>query len=601
MIRHNHDSTILFKEPGKCMKLLNIKHSLRFKLIIGFVTIAVPLVGLLLYNNYYASNTIREQVADSNKNSMILYSHQIEASLNKETNFLYNIALEDPNIAALSQLRENTDEYYLTKARILNTLTRYHRFDKSVDLQFIYSVKTRDLFNTPIQTSSYEELESIKTTIEKVVTGVKPDSDYFREWKAIEYGQEKYALIRLVDTGDGFYLGAFVELENLMIPLDLIHLEDGFASFVNSRGELITNTSAIGGHLLDTSLASESNEVYQVINKDDRKYVVVMNRIQGTDVILGAFVPESQMLKNLYHFRRVIVLISIAAFITLIIYLVYLNDIILKPMNNLIRGMRRIKHGDWDTRLHSSKSKEFAIINETFNGMASEIHDLKISVYEEQIKAHKAELKHLQLQINPHFLLNSINIVYNLAEIKNYGVIQLMCMNLVKYFRFTTKTNQVAVTIAEEMEHMESYIKIQQVRFPERITYAFRIADQAEHAAIPPLLIQPFIENAIKYGFDFMDHPFHIEIDIRLPGEDQLEIMIRDNGNGFPDDVLRQLQSGTFKASRDGQHLGISNVQYRLKHIFGQKASLSFDNAPEAGARIKIVLPFRTVEQFTSY
>ncbi|MED5018588.1 sensor histidine kinase [Paenibacillus chibensis] len=581
--------------------MLNIKHSLRFKLIIGFITIAVPLVGLLLYSNYYASNTIREQVADSNKNSMILYSHQIEAALNKETNFLYNIAVEDPNIAALSQLLNDPDEYFLAKARILNTLTRYHRFDNSVDLQFIYSVQKQDLFNTPIKTQSYDELQSIKATIEELVKNVRTDSAYFREWKTIEYSPNKYALIRLVDTGDDFYLGAFVELENLMIPLDLIHLEDGFATFVSANGSLITNTGAIGSHRLDTNLASESNEVYQVVRKDDRKYIVVMNQIQGTDVILSAFVPESQMLKNLYHFRRVIILISLGALILLIIYLVYLNDIILKPMNNLVRGMRRIKHGDWSTRLHSSKAKEFAIINETFNGMASEIHQLKISVYEEQIRAHKAELKHLQLQINPHFLLNSINIVYNLAEIKNYGVIQLMCMNLVKYFRFTTKTNQVAVTVAEEMEHMESYIKIQQVRFPERVTYRIQIEEGAETAAIPPLLIQPFIENAVKYGFDFMDHPFHIEIQIRLLEEDRIEIVIWDNGIGFSAEMLQHLQSGDDLEHQNGEHLGISNVKYRLKHIFGQNTSLSFDNAPDAGARVTIVLPYRTVEQFTSY
>lgn len=583
------------------MPILNIKDSLRFKLIIGFVTIAVPLVALLLYNNYYASNTIREQVADSNKNSMILYSHQIEAALNKETNFLYNIAVEDPNIAALSQLLNDPDEYFLAKARILNTLTRYHRFDNSVDLQFIYSVQKQDLFSTPIKTQSYDELLSIKTTIEQLVKEVQPDSAYFREWKAIEYSQHKYALIRLVDTGDDFYLGAFVELENLMIPLDLIHLEYGFASFVNEQGALITNTKAIGTNRLNTSLASESNEVYQIVKKNDQKYIVVMNQIQGTDVILSAFVPESQMLKNLYHFRRGIIIISIVTFIMLIIYLVYLNEIILKPMNNLVRGMRRIKHGDWNTRLHASKAKEFTMINETFNSMASEIHELKISVYEEQIKAHKAELKHLQLQINPHFLLNSINIVYNLAEIKNYGVIQLMCMNLVKYFRFTTKTNQIAVTIAEEMEHMESYIKIQQVRFPERVTYEIHISDGADQAAIPPLLIQPFIENAIKYGFDFMDHPFHIAIHISLIVHDQLEIVISDNGSGFSREVLEQLQSGGYMENQTGEHLGITNVQYRLKHIFGHTARLEFDNAPDSGARIRIVLPFRTVEQFTSY
>ncbi|SHE14850.1 Probable sensor-like histidine kinase YehU [Chlamydia abortus] len=579
----------------------NIKHSLRFKLIIGFSIIVVPLVILLLYNNYYASNIIREQVADSNKNSMILYSNQIEAALNKETNFLYNIAVEDPNIAALSQLLDDPDEYYLAKARILNTLTRYHRFDNSVDLLFIYSVEKQDLFSTPIKTQSYEELQSIKTSIENLVKDVRPDSAYFGEWKAIEYSEHQYALIRLVDTGDDFYLGAFVKLENLMIPLDLIHLEEGFASFVNNRGEWMTSTAGIDPHRLNASLALESNELYQVVEKDDRNYIVVMNPINGTDVILSAFVPEARMLKNLYHFRKGIIILSVGVFCILIIYLAYLNDIIMKPMNNLIRGMRRIKHGNWDTRLHSSGSKEFAIINETFNSMASQIHELKISVYEEQIKAHKAELKHLQLQINPHFLLNSINIVYNLAEIKNYSVIQLMCMNLVKYFRFTTKTNQIVVTIAEEMEHMESYIKIQQVRFPGRVTYEIHISDGAEKAAIPPLLIQPFIENAIKYGFDFMDHPFHIAIYIRLLEHERLEIVISDNGNGFSEEILEKLQTGGYLESQNGEHLGISNVQYRLKHIFGQQTRLEFDNAPDSGARIRIALPFRTVEKFTSY
>lgn len=576
----------------------NIKQSLRFKLIIGFVVITVPLVGLMLYYNYYASNTIREQVAESNKNSMILYSQQIEVALNKETNFLYNIAVEDPNLAALPQLMDKPNEYFLAKAMIISTISRYHRFDNSVDMQFIYSLRNQDFFTTQIKDNSYERLNAIKTTVEKLVKEIKPDSDYFREWKAIEYSTGKYALVRIVSTGDGFYVGAFIELKNLVIPLDIIHSKEGFAGFLNSQGGLITNAGAITSNR-SISIESKLSGEYQVVKQEDRRYIAVTNPVQGTDVILSVFIPEDQMLKDLEKLSRGIVLISLGALVILVIYLVYLNDIILKPMNNLVLGMRRIKHGDWNIRLQSSKAKEFAIINETFNSMAAEIHELTSSVYEEQVKAHKAELKHLQLQINPHFLLNTINIIYNLAEIKNYSVIQLMCMNLVKYFRFTTRTNQVAVTIQEEMEHMESYIKIQQVRFPERITYEIQMEKSAEEAAIPPLLIQPFIENAVKHGFDFMDHPFHIYIAVGLMEQDRVRIVIMDNGNGFPQEMLEKLKSGSFLEHQNGEHLGISNVQYRIKHLFGEDARLEFDNAP--GARIQMVLPFRTVEQFTSY
>lgn len=581
-------------------KVSNIKQSLRFKLIIGFVVITVPLFGLMLYNNYYASNMIREQVAESNKNSMILYSHQIEAALNKETNFLYNIAVEDPNLAALPQLMDDPNEYFLAKATLISTISRYHRYDNSVDLQFIYSLRNKDFFTTQIKEPSYERMNAIKTSIENLVKEVKPDSDYFQKWKAIEYNEGKYALIRMVSTGDDFYVGAFIELENLVIPLDIIHSKEGFAGFLNQQGQLITNAGAITPNR-SLSVGAKRSGDYTIVKQDDHRYIAVTNPVIGTDVILSVFVPEDQMLEDLEKFRRGIILISIGALFILVIYLIYLNDIILKPMNNLVFGMRRIKHGDWDTRLKPSKSREFAIIEETFNGMAAEIHELKINVYEEQIKAHKAELKHLQLQINPHFLLNSINIIYNLAEIKNYNVIQLMCMNLVKYFRFTTRTNQAFVTVNEEMEHMESYIKIQQVRFPERITYEIQIEEGAGEGAIPPLLIQPFIENAIKHGFDFMDHPFHISIRIRLVGQDQLEITVWDNGNGFSPEMLEKLQSGSYMEHQNGEHLGITNVQYRIKHLFGQDARLEFDNVPQAGALIRIELPFRTVEQFTSY
>jgi two-component system sensor histidine kinase YesM len=385
-----------------------------------------------------------------------------------------------------------------------------------------------------------------------------------------------------------------------MIPFDLIHLgEEGFASFVSREGALITNTKGIKSFQLAPSLWSQSEESYQVVTNQDVKYIAVTNPIQGTDITLSAFIPEKMMLQKLDHFREFIFLIPILAAIVLIFYLVYLNDIIVRPMNHLIRGMRKIKHGDWEIRLNNSRSREFSIINESFNSMASEIHALKVNVYEEQIKAHKAELKHLQLQINPHFLLNSINIVYNLAEIKNYHVIQLMCLNLVKYFRFTTKTNQMVVTIAEEMEHMESYIKIQQLRFPDRVTYGYEIAKELETAAIPPLLIQPFIENAIKHGFDFMDEPFHINIRIMpIPLTDLFEIVISDNGSGFPEDVLVDIQRGTYLEINKGDHLGISNVHYRLKHIFGETSDLQFDNQVDSGAIVRIVLPIRTVEHF---
>ncbi|MEC0231898.1 cache domain-containing sensor histidine kinase [Paenibacillus alba] len=574
--------------------------SLRFKLIIGFIAIAIPLLILLLANNLYASSTVREQVAESNKNAIILYSNQIQAELDRETNFLYNLAYEDPNISLLSRVKSDPTEYILTKERIINELNRYHRFDRSVDFQFIYSVTNEDIFNTAIKTKSYDELIATQTTLAALLKEAQPGSPFFQRWNAVKYGDE-YALVRLVDTGEGYYLGASVRLRNLMIPLDLIQLgSDGFASFISAEGRIIANKDSSMEFSIKPEILNQKEEAYQLIRITDKRYIVVSNPIKGTDTMLSAFIPEKKLVQKLTYFRGFIFIVPVLAAIVLIFYVFYLNEMVLKPIYNLIRGMRKIKHGDWSTRLMPSQTKEFTIINETFNDMASQIHDLKIHVYEEQIKLHKAEVKHLQLQMNPHFLLNAINIIYNLAQIQKYDIIQLMSLNLVKYFRFTTQTHRNVVSIAEELEHMESYMNIQKLRFPDRITFNFEVEEPLQTTCIPPLIIQPFIENSMKYGFDFMDHPFHMQIHIRSDMQSQaMEIVISDNGSGFREDMLASLQNGEYFVSQNGEHLGIWNVHHRLQFIFGHEASLKFTNLPDSGACIVIRLPIRHLDSFS--
>lgn len=577
-----------------------MKSSLHKRLTIGFLAITVPFVILLLYNNIYASNTVREQVAQSNKNAIMLYANQIQAGLNRETNYLYNLAVEDYNIIQLPRIIQDDYEYTLTKYRIYNELSRFHHYYSTIDFEFVYTVKNKDLLHTLIPSDSYQEIYQMKSTLHELLERVNSSSRYFKQWSLIKYGNES-ALLRLVDTGSGVYLGASVRLRNLMIPLDLIELgEEGFASFVSKEHEIITARSIHTSSLSMPDFSFHPEQMYQSIKLDQKNYIVVTSPIEGTDTMLSAFIPEQSMLQNLIYFRSLIFIVPVCAAIVLFIYLMYLNDLVLKPLRNLINGMRKLKQGDWNIRLHSSKTKEFTMINDTFNDMVSQIEELKIHVYEEQIKAHKAEVKHLQLQINPHFLLNSINVIYNLAQIQKNDIIQLMCMNLVKYFRFTTQTHRSVVTIEEELDHMESYIQIQQYRFPNRITYQFDIEEELRTKCIPPLIIQPFIENCFKYGFDFMDVPFHIQIDIRtLNKEDELMLIkIRDNGAGFPADVLSELQSGAYFKSHSGEHLGIWNVYHRLKLIFGYDATILFENENEAGASISLQMPIRSMEQF---
>ncbi|MFC5405691.1 sensor histidine kinase [Cohnella soli] len=569
---------------------MNPKRTLRFKLIVGFVTVTLPLVCLLLYSNYTGSNSVREQAVESNKSMINLYSGQIQTALATETNFLYDFAAYDADVLSLNKYELNSTDYTLTTVRIMNNLNKYHRFDSTADIQFTYSTVHHDLIHTKINRDTYAETIAVTHCIQDEIERSTSVSPSFNGWKTVSCGSE-FGLIRLVDSGAGVYVGAWVVLDHLMVPLELIQLgREGFAAFANREGRLFPG-SVDNGNFFNTPTIDVQAR-YQRFKGINDAYIAVNHPITMTDVTLVAFIPEERMLANLKLFRQLLSWLPLFVFVLLMLYLIYLNIIIIRPMHELLRGMRSLKRGDWTFRINGSGSKEFYTFIETFNDMANQIQQLNVNVYEEQLRTHKAELKHLQLQINPHFLLNSINVVYNLAQIKNFAIIQAMCLNLVKYFRFTTKTGQPFVTIAEELEHMDSYLRIQQLRFPGKITFDIEVDEDVEGTPIPPLIVQPFIENAVKYGFDFMDKPFHIVISAMRETDGKIcRIRIMDNGSGFPSEVLEALQSGAYYDRNDDQHLGIWNCYHRLQLLYGSEARLAFCNGVEGGAVVEIAFP----------
>lgn len=230
--------------------------------------------------------------------------------------------------------------------------------------------------------------------------------------------------------------------------------------------------------------------------------------------------------------------------------------------------------------------------------MIQQIQELKINVYEEQLNSQKAELKHLQLQINPHFFLNSLNIIYNLAQVKNYGLIQEMSISLVDYFRFMFRSNMVFVKLGEEIEHTRNYLRIQEMRFPGNLTFDIQASETLSSCFVPPLLIQTFVENAIKHAVT-LDEPIHIQVSVvpdAAAPDKRIQVSIRDTGTGFPEAVLAQLQSEPDKLSEDGGHIGIWNVKRRLQLLYNDRTQITFANGREGGACIEIVLPLKEEE-----
>ena len=239
---------------------------------------------------------------------------------------------------------------------------------------------------------------------------------------------------------------------------------------------------------------------------------------------------------------------------------------------------------DWRRQLERTDrpfptSDEFRMVNHTFNGMMEQIQELRIHVYEEQLNKQKAELQHLQLQINPHFFMNSLNIIYNLALVKNYALIQEMAISLVQYFRYMFRSNLTFLPLKDELQHIRNYIRIQELRFPDQLAFETSAPEFLLSARIPPLVIQTFVENSIKHAVS-SEGP--VAIAVRVDLDDNREapmivIEVRDWGSGFTEEVLREIRAGNrIVDAQGGEHIGIWNVRRRLGLLYGDRSDIQF-------------------------
>ena len=210
-----------------------------------------------------------------------------------------------------------------------------------------------------------------------------------------------------------------------------------------------------------------------------------------------------------------------------------------------------------------------------------------IKVYEEKIQKQKAQLDFLQIQTNPHFFINAMNVVYNYARLNNMEMVKNMTLSLVKHFRYTLY-GETWVFLEEEVEFIQNYLHLQKLRTANmsNIEIEIEIPQELMKERIPIMIIQPFVENSIKYGESEKEV---LKILVEAAKEnDILQICIRDNGEGFENEILEALNQGKQVIREEKKRIGIQNVRSRLSILYGEEAHLSFRNGECGGAIVEI-------------
>lgn len=344
-----------------------------------------------------------------------------------------------------------------------------------------------------------------------------------------------------------------------------------------------------------SALINSQSEEYGV-NKDlqileDTSFIATYKEMPSTGWKLMGIIPMEELSKG-NQFLSVLMVISIGVTGVLALLAAYsMSSNVVKPFRKLMNAMKKVEDGDLSVKLEGKGYEEAIELTGSFNLMVIKMDALMNNVYQEQKKLRKAEMKALQAQINPHFLYNTLDSILWLNRDEKREEIQIMVEALTRLFRIGLSRGKDIISIRDEIAHVESYLKIQSIRYGDKFDYAVNVDETFMDYQVPKLILQPLVENAIYHGIKLKMGKGHIEIRAVDLGRDY-QILVQDTGKGIAREklqVLNQLLQGSTESGV--QVYGIANVNERIKILFGNKYGLKFKSQEGKGTTAILYLP----------
>ncbi|MDR6725607.1 two-component system sensor histidine kinase YesM [Paenibacillus amylolyticus] len=302
---------------------------------------------------------------------------------------------------------------------------------------------------------------------------------------------------------------------------------------------------------------------------------------------------------------KVAVFSAVASIVCSWLIITIISGRLLRPLASIVNAMKRVRDGQFNTRVQIETRDELGFIGERFNAMASRIDTLIHEVYERELSEKEAELKAIQAQLNPHFLYNTLSMFfwkfYMLGDEKSARLVTALSEML----QYTLEPVQRLTTLQDEMNQIEHYLQIQQARYQEALSIEISVPPELLRCQVIRLLLQPIVENVFVHAFaDKRDNRY---LDIRCSHQDgqdalpdMLIIEVSDNGCGMNTSVIERIMEPMAPADEERQHIGMQSVLRRIELIHGEPYGVQIESKVNEGTLVRLRLPYQLGENARS-
>lgn len=547
---------------------------IRVMCIVIAVMIPVNVVTILL--GKMAVNRAEEQFASETKGALDLYMLQVEDAMKRAAWKTQQIAVDDVDFAKINSKKiTTTTEYYDELQSVVRLKEVMNKaIDDNIFAAGMYAffpekeIKIVESNYSSYQTELFEQINRIIEEKEIQKVGY---------WEVVDLETTDIALY--VGKHQNAYFGAWFDLNQILWR---IVKEDGnpqIQAFISEDRQIYSEKNA------------ENIDLETVLNNPKKAgYIVIRTENKYADFSLIQVISRSTIKNNFSGMTQILSWSMILVLLAIPVILYVLRRWMIVPLNQLSSAMKRIEHGDTEFRItEKSAGSEFEQINKNFNRMLDEMSELKIDVYEQQLEKEKIRRCFLSQQIQPHFILNAMNILYSYEQ-DEYPLIQKMILCLSQYFRYIVNANTDFVELKNEMLHIRNYFEIQRARYPEEFFAIVEWDEELDNCLIPPLLIQNFVENAIKHSL-MIGNSIDIFVIAKKMGDEKIQIFVADTGKGISDEILEKIKRfRETKQYQDGLGVGIQNAIERLEVLYEGKAELKIGRDRPNGTRVELIL-----------
>ncbi len=383
--------------------------------------------------------------------------------------------------------------------------------------------------------------------------------------------------------------------------------ENGRVYLLNSQREnVLAGNIKTPQNVLDYSLEKiidgrDDKGIIETFHNDE-EYLVFFQKLTVGDWVLFSEITKSELFFQIDQLQKKLLYTSAIIFFLTIVASYLFSTNIVRPLGKLANAMGFLERGDFTGAKQAmppfkSNKDEVGYLIKVFDQTLDRLNNLIKIEYESNIRRKDAEYKALLLQINPHFMNNTLEIIGGLAaQGKNKDVMNVS-VYLGRMMRYSLNTHSDVVTLGEEINYIRNFTDILKVRYEEDISIEIIEDPQTKSLQIIKFIIQPLVENAVKYSF--IDNAF-AEIKINTEKyNDQILIKVEDNGIGMSEEVISGLvnaginnESNNVLASK-GTSIGLKNVLGRLKLYYGEDFSFHIESEKNKGTKITLCIKFR--------